>query len=230
MLDREIHLPSMDVLGTAVAIRQLLAQAISLWQQFQVALDSAEAVPEILANISVSLSNLSDIILDIEREPELRTSEIHAQLNIISSIVAEVCQQLAVVAKLQQKSASILSTQPLQQGPRDEAKLADILKQLEKAKAELVLATNLIHLGITADEIWTSLQNPETINNDQTRESSGHELLIQEAMRDGDQINDIMDLEGSSRPDNARITGNVAHGEQRNVSGGKEWLNFILNS
>ncbi|TRX93354.1 hypothetical protein FHL15_005629 [Xylaria flabelliformis] len=230
MMNKEIHLPSMDILGTAVTIRQLLAQAINLWQQLQVALDSAEAVLEVLADIYVQLSNLLDIVRDIERQPELRTSEIYAQLSITSSIVAEVCQQLEVMTKLQQKSVSTLSTKPLPQGPRDEAKLADILKQLEHAKAELVLATNLVHLSITADEIWTSLQSPETINNDQTRESNGYDLMMQDAMRDGDQVDDIMGLEGSSRSNNARIKGNVAHGGQRNASGGKEWLNFILNS
>ncbi|KAI0550013.1 hypothetical protein F4679DRAFT_225458 [Xylaria curta] len=222
----------MDILGSAAAVGQLLAQAISLWQQFQVALDSVKAAPKVLADTSAQLSNLSDIVLEIERESELRTPEIHAQLKIIRLIAAEVCKRLEVMTKLQQKSALRQGLRAWSRGPRDEAKLADVLRRLENAKAELVLRINLVHLSITggiANEIGRFVQSTETTSKAQARESGGHRLLIHgnEVREVGDQINGIMGLEGSSRPTTARIMGNVAQGKQRNFIGGNGSLKLI---
>ncbi|KAI1756018.1 hypothetical protein F4782DRAFT_484532 [Xylaria castorea] len=221
----------MDILGSAAAVGQLLAQAISLWQQFQVARDSVKAAPKILADTSAQLSNLSDIVLEIEREPELRTPEIHAQLNIIKFITTEVCQRMEIMTKLQRKSALRQGLRAWSRGSRDEAKLADVLRRLENAKAELVLRINLVHLSITggiADDIGRFVQSTEISNQAQAKESSGHRLLIQgnEVREIGDQANGIMGLECSSRPTTARIMGNVAHGKQRNFIGGKGSLKY----
>ncbi|KAI8950668.1 hypothetical protein F4801DRAFT_333380 [Xylaria longipes] len=217
----------MDIIGSAAAVGQLLAQAISLWQQVQIARDSVKTAPKVLADTSAQLSNLSDIVLEIEREPELRTPEIHAQINIIRLIATEVCQRLEVMTKIQHKSALRQGLRAWSRGPRDEAKLADVLRRLENAKAELVLRINLVHLSITggiADEIGRFVQVTETTNQAQAKkESNEHRLLIQgnEVKEIGDQINGIMGLEDSSRPTTAKIMRNVAHGKQRNFIGGK---------
>lgn len=197
-----------------------------------------KTAPKVLADTSAQLSNLSDIVAEIEREPELRTPEIHAQINIIKFIATEVCQRLEVMAKLQQKSALRQGLRAWSRGPRDEAKLADVLRRLENAKAELVLRINLVHLSITggiANELGRFVQDTETTNQAQAKkDSSGHRLLIQgnEVKDIGDQINSIMGMEGSLRPTTARIMGNIAHGKQRNLIGGKGSLTFLhdLNS
>ncbi|KAI0452112.1 hypothetical protein F5B21DRAFT_484656 [Xylaria acuta] len=228
----------MDILSSVAAVGQLLGQAISLWQQVQIARDTVKTAPKVLADTSAQLSNLSDIVHQIEREPELRTPEIHAQINIIRFIATEICQRLEVMAKLQHKSALRQGLRAWSRGPRDEAKLADVLRRLENAKAELVLRINLVHLSVTggiADEIGRFVQGTEAASQAQAKkQSSGHRLLIQgnEVRGIGDQINGIMGMEGSSRPTTARIMGNIAHGKQRNLIGGKESLKFMhgLNS
>ncbi|KAI0445315.1 hypothetical protein F4803DRAFT_166718 [Xylaria telfairii] len=228
----------MDILGSAASVGQLLGQAISLWQQIQLARDNVKTAPKVLIDTSAQLSNLSDIVGEIEREPGLRTPEIHAQINIIKSIATEVCRRLEVMAKLQEKSALRQGLRALSRGTRDEAKLADVLRRLENAKAELVLRINLVHLSITggiANEIGRFAQDTETTNQGRPKKhSSGHRLLIQgnEVNDIGDQINSIVGMEGLLRPTTAKIMGNVAHGKQRNQIGGKGSLILLhdLNS
>ncbi|KAI0206107.1 hypothetical protein F4808DRAFT_192089 [Astrocystis sublimbata] len=223
----------MDIIGAAASVGQLLAQAIGLWQQFESARDIVKTAPQVLANTSANLANLSDIVLEIRHKPELCTPEIHAQINIIGTIATEICQRLEVMARIQSRSILRQRLRAFSRGPRDEAKLADVLRQLEAAKVELVIRMHLAHVSITgklADDIGRLVQDPGIANQSRlTKGSDGHCLLIQdnETEEDGSQVNSIMGLEASPKPTTAKITGNVARGGQTNFIGGKDVLKFL---
>ncbi|KAI3321156.1 hypothetical protein HD806DRAFT_503161 [Xylariaceae sp. AK1471] len=223
----------MDVISSTAAVTQLLAQAINLWQQVQVAYQSVKAAPKVLADTAAQLSNLSDIILEIEREPELRTPEIHAQMKIIKFIATELCQRLQVMAALQRKSALRQGLRAWSRGPRDEAKLADILQRLEHARTNLILRINLVQVSLTggiAEDIGRFVQGAEGVIQAQTkRQDTRHRLLIQsnEVKGDGDQVNGIIGVEDSWRPTSAKIRDNIALGRQRNFIAGRGSLKII---
>ncbi|KAI0112381.1 hypothetical protein GGR51DRAFT_38022 [Nemania sp. FL0031] len=230
---RRVRGPSMDIIGSTAAVTQLLAQAISLWQQIKAARDAVKMAPKTLADISSQLSNLSNIILEVEREPLLHTQEVYMQIGIIKFIATEICQRLEAMAALQTRSTLRQGIHAWSRGPRDEAKLADVLNRLERAKAELIIRMGIVQVNLTggiAGEMGRFLQDTKIVTQDQSKKiSSGHKLLIQgnEVKGIGDQVNGIVGVEDSSRPTAAKITGNIAHGKQRNIIAGKGSLKML---
>ncbi|KAJ8130498.1 hypothetical protein O1611_g3130 [Lasiodiplodia mahajangana] len=225
--------PSMDIIGSAAAVTQLLAQAISLWQQIIVARDTVKTGPKTLADTSSQLANLSNIVLEIEREPLLHTPEVYMQIRIIKFIATEICQRLEAMAALQSRSTLRQGIRAWSRGPRDEAKLADVLKRLENAKTELIIRMNVIQVNLTggiAEEMGRFLKDTKTGTRAQSEKTSnGHTLLIHgnEVKGIGDQVNGIVGVENSSRRTAAKITGNIAHGKQQNIIAGKGSLKML---
>ncbi|KAI1129651.1 hypothetical protein F5Y10DRAFT_146097 [Nemania abortiva] len=223
----------MDIIGSAAAVTQLLAQAISLWQQVQAARETVKTASKILADTSSQLSNVSNIVLEIEREPLLHTPEVYMQIRIIKFTATELCQRLEAMAALQSRSTLRQGLHAWSRGPRDEAKLADVLKRLEHAKTELIIRMGLVQVNLTggiAKEMGRFVQETKTETQAQSeKKTTGHKFSIQgnEVIGIGDQINGIVGVEDSSRPTAAKIRGNIAHGKQRNIIAGKGSLKML---
>ncbi|RYP84833.1 hypothetical protein DL769_001096 [Monosporascus sp. CRB-8-3] len=211
----------MDVVSSVAAVVQLLAQVIDLWQQIDMARQHVKAAPKVFNDTIAHISNLSDIIHDVEREPRLHTTQIHEQVRRIDAIVTELHQILAAMETRLRKSTLRQGLRALGRGTRDEAKLEDVLKRLESAKAELTLRINVVHVGLTgeiAEEMGRFAQGAEAGNNTRKIEN---ELLMEgnESWDHADQLNGIVGIESASVPTTARVIDNRAlgNGRQKNL-------------
>lgn len=110
---------------------------------------AVRTAPKVLKDVTAHLSNLQDILRNVEHEPELNTSAIRAQLDIIRTIILDLKQMLVDMVGLQQKSLLQQGIHALRYRTKDETSLWDVLKRLETSKLELAIRINVVHVEIT---------------------------------------------------------------------------------
>ncbi|RYP76362.1 hypothetical protein DL771_001801 [Monosporascus sp. 5C6A] len=173
----------MDVVGSAAAVVQLLAQVIDLWQQIDTARDSVKTAPKVFDDTKAYASDLHDIIRDVECRPELHTAAIHAHIQRVEAVAIELNTILEAMAQRQRKSALWQGLRALGRAARDEAKLDDVLKRLERAKADLALRIDLVHVGVSAEmaeNMGRFMKGAEAVVNARTKaQEIDHHLLIE---------------------------------------------------
>lgn len=141
---------------------QVIAQAFSLAHQIEQAYKTVRIAPEILASTSRQISNLRDILRDVESEPTLHTAAIYTQLDIINETAMELKKMLDKMAVLQRKSTLRQGLRALIRRTEDETRLRCVLEWLEQAKTDLLLRVNVVHVGITRRATETPVQGPPT--------------------------------------------------------------------
>ncbi|RYP92470.1 hypothetical protein DL770_001416 [Monosporascus sp. CRB-9-2] len=173
----------MDVVSSAAAVVQLLAQVIDLWQQIDTARDSVKTAPKVFDDTKAHASNLRDIIREVECRPELHTAAIHAQIQQVEVVASELDQILKAMAQRQRKSALRQGLRALGRAARDEAKLDDVLKRLERAKADLMLRISVVHVGMSgemAEIMGKSIKGAEAVADDRTKtRETDHHLFVE---------------------------------------------------
>ncbi|KAI1135115.1 hypothetical protein F5Y05DRAFT_182526 [Hypoxylon sp. FL0543] len=202
----------MEAVGSVAAIAQILGQVVTIWQQVELARQSVRMGSKLLADISAQLSRLLDTIREVEQQPILQTPAIRAQLDVISHIADELQDVLEEMELLQKRSVLRQSLRALGHRTKDEAKLNDVLTRLEKAKVELGLRIDVVHVGATG-KIVQGVQS--LVESDQrTRSKVSDCTLIEgnEAEGDSDQRNGIIGLDASHT---AQIRENMARGKSR---------------
>ncbi|KAK7962628.1 uncharacterized protein PG986_003453 [Apiospora aurea] len=141
----------MEVLSSAAVIAQLIGQALNLWQQIDLAMQSVRAAPKLLRDLTLQSTNLQRILCNIEQSADLHGPAIQAQLKILYSIQLEVRDVLEEVSVLSHRSTVRRSLHALRLRTKDEAKLSEILSRLDRAKGELLLEINVMHVNKTGE-------------------------------------------------------------------------------
>ncbi|KAK7985314.1 hypothetical protein PG996_005444 [Apiospora saccharicola] len=141
----------MEVLSSAAVIAQVIGQALSLWQQIDLAMQSVRTAPKLLRDLTIQSKNLQRILYNIERSADLHGQAIHSQLKILYSIQLELRNVLEGISVLSHRSTARRSLRALLLRTKDEAKLSDILSRLDRAKGELLLEINVMHVVKTGE-------------------------------------------------------------------------------
>ncbi|KAK8043658.1 hypothetical protein PG993_006088 [Apiospora rasikravindrae] len=141
----------MEVLSSAAVIAQLIGQALNLWRQIDLAMQSVRAAPKLLRDLTIQSTNLQRILCNIEQSADLHGPAIQAQLKILYSIQLEVRGVLEEISVLSHRSTVRRSLHALRLRTKDEAKLSEILSRLDRAKGELLLEINVMHVNKTGE-------------------------------------------------------------------------------
>ncbi|KAM0806760.1 putative NACHT-NTPase and P-loop NTPases N-terminal domain-containing protein [Seiridium cardinale] len=197
----------MDPVSSVAAISQLLAQAIALWQQVELARQSVRNAPKVLENTKTQLWSLLDTIDKIKCEEALHTSSICTQLVHIQEIVAELNHLLTSMEMRQCKSTLQQNLRALGRRQRDDAKLGDVVGRLQTAKDELALRISVVHVGITR-----AMLQPQ---DERLRIEHHFKMEGNETYGESDQINGIFGFDASRVPTIAVVLNNSALGNSR---------------
>ncbi|KAI0887042.1 uncharacterized protein GGS22DRAFT_120802 [Annulohypoxylon maeteangense] len=198
----------MDVVGSAAALAQLIAQVIELWQQINMARESVKSAPKVFEDTKTEAHSLFDIIQTVKRRPELHIAEIHARVERINSIALELHKILEVMALRQRKSVLRQGLYALVRAERDDAKLNNVLKRLDMAKGDLILQIGVVNVGI-AGELRDTLMS-------QVPEPSNRLFLERnESWGNANQINGVIGIEDSKISTTACVLDNKAFGDSQ---------------
>lgn len=152
-----------EVLGVASSVAQLLEGAIRLLKRLRKAYDRHYNLIEVLDKHTLEIENINAILHAIISEDALQTAVVAselAKLHTIGSKLVECLKELApgnkgVVRQL---------THQLIHGTKEEQTLADIMADLDRAKASLSLRVQLANVGLTRMLNDTVLANVGVIN------------------------------------------------------------------
>lgn len=139
------------MLSSAAVVAQLIGQAMNLWQQIDLAIQSMRTAPKLLRDLTIQSTNLQRVLHDIEQSADLHGPAIQAQLKILYSIQLELRTVLGQISVLTHKSTVRKTLHALRLRTKDEAKLGEILTRLDRAKGELLLEINVMHVNKTGD-------------------------------------------------------------------------------
>lgn len=114
-------------------------------------MQSVRAAPKLLRDLTTQSTNLQRILCNIEQSPDLRGPAIQAQLKIIYTVQLELRSVLEGISVLSHRNTVLRSLHALRLRTKDEAKLSEILSRLERAKGELLLEINVIHVTKTGE-------------------------------------------------------------------------------
>lgn len=227
----ELH--HQEALGSTAVIAQLLGQAISIWQQIDLMRQTVSAAPKLLYDLTVQSVNLQNILHDIQVSTALHTHVIHTHIEYICSIALELQKILQAMASLNRKTLLRQSLHALRRRPRDESRLNDVLLRLEKAKVELLIRINIIHIETTGDisegiqriELEACKANSESLSM-MTVDRNRSEGIAQ-------QSNGIAGLEDAKIRVTASVTNNIALDRSRQnnlILGGPGSMKLLQNT
>lgn len=204
-----------DALGSVAVIGQLLGQAVDIWQQIDLVRQTIRAAPKLLKDLTVQSVNLQNILHDIKCSKELHTRAIQTQIEHINSISLELQNILERLTTLNRQSLLRQGLHVLGHRTRDEARLNDTLSRIEKAKIELLIRMNLVHMEKTSG-ISKGIHRIEA---DVRKENSKFSpaVMVDRNHTEGtaDQVNGIVGLENIKVPIGASITDNTAMDRSR---------------
>lgn len=226
-----------DVVSSAAAVAQLLAQVIELWRQVDAARESVKTAPKVFADTKEQASNLFEIIQDVKRRRELHTPAIHARVKRVETVAVGLHKILEAMALRQGRSTLRQGLFALGRGAKEDAKLADVMKRLEVAKSDLTIQIGITHIAISGemrDDLGRLTQGAEDLVEavNQRPEKINHRMLLEsnEAWEKANQINGIIGIEESKASTTAKIMENKARGnsQQKNlILSGPELLKLL---
>ncbi|KAF3009106.1 hypothetical protein E8E14_009829 [Neopestalotiopsis sp. 37M] len=203
----------MDGLSSVAVVGQLIGQAIDIWQQIDLARQTIKAAPKLLRSLTAQSDNLLDLLRNIQNSAELHTPAIHSRIEYIYSISQELQHILERLALLNCKVIIRQILHVLTHRTRDESRLNDVLSRIEKAKSELLITMNLVHVEKTG-QLSERLRRIES----NTRRDSfdfSPQITVDRNRTEGTagQNSAIAGLEDCKVPFAASITDNTALGQ-----------------
>ncbi|KAI1441392.1 hypothetical protein F5Y02DRAFT_399689 [Annulohypoxylon stygium] len=213
----------MDGVSSAAAVMQLIAQVIELWQQIDRARESVKSAPKVFEDTKTQAYDLINIIQTIKDSPELHIAAINARLERINVISIDLHKILEAMAQRQRRSPIKQGLHALVRAEKDDAKLNDVLKRLDRAKDDLMIQIGVVNTSIVG-ELRTSISNKET--------KRPNSFLIEgnESGGNAKQINGVIGIDASKVSTTAGVLENKALGNsnQKNLilSGSDIWKLF----
>ncbi|KAK6820892.1 hypothetical protein PG987_015292 [Apiospora arundinis] len=208
----------MEVISSVGVIAQLIGQALSLWQQIELAMQSVRTAPKLLHDLTTQSTSIQRILYDIKHSKEIDGPSIQAQLKIICSIQLELQSVLKEISVLNHKSVFRRSLHAIRLRTRDDAKLSEILTRLDRAKDDLLLEINVIHMAKTGDVAkGVSRIEKQTV---QGRLRKHNSLIVKgnSASVAASQFNGIIGLDHARAPAPVSVTDNTASEQGRQMN------------
>jgi hypothetical protein len=137
------------VIGGTAAVSQLLGQAIAIIQKIQDARANVHGASERLDGHQGQLDNLLSTLRLVQDEPELQTTSIKKQVQVIINMGKVLQRQLDAFAARTTKSKTKQYTHAFISGDRDEKGLENAMTQLDRAKADLTAMIVTTHVGLS---------------------------------------------------------------------------------
>jgi hypothetical protein len=152
-----------DVLGVASSVAQLLEGAIRLLKRVRKAYERHQNLAEVLDKHALEIENINAIVRAIVDEDALQTAVVTSELEKLHAIGAKLVNCLEELDPRNKGKVRQLAHQ-LVHGTKEEETLADIMRSLDRAKADLSLRVQLANVGLTRMVHDTVLANVEVIS------------------------------------------------------------------
>jgi len=137
-----------DILGAAAAAAGLLEGAIRLLSRLRNAYDRQKNMTEVLEQYELQINSINDVASAIIDEDALQTALVARELVKIQTLADKLVKFLKRLDPKGKGIARQLAHQ-LVHGTKDEETLADIMTELDREKASLVLSVQLANVGLT---------------------------------------------------------------------------------
>jgi len=152
-----------DALGAVGAVVGLLETAARAVKRLRKAHERQRNLVETLDKHCLAIGNVNDIVRTVADQRELQTSPVLGELKRLHALAEKLVKCLQELGPGQKGKARQLAHQ-LVRGSRDEETLADIMKDLDRAKASLTLHLQLASAGLTRSVHDTVLTSAGTID------------------------------------------------------------------
>jgi hypothetical protein len=152
-----------EVLGVASSVAQLLEGAIRLLKRVRKAHERRHDLTSVLDKHALEIETINVLVRTVDDEDALQTAVVNSELTKLHAVGAKLVRRLRELDPGNKGRVRQLAHQ-LVHGTKDEETLADIMKDLDRAKANLSLRVQLANVGLTRMVHNTVLANVEVIN------------------------------------------------------------------
>jgi hypothetical protein len=152
-----------EVLGVASSVAQLLEAAIRLVKRVRSAYERHHNLTAALDKHALEIETINLLVRTIDDEDALQTAVVNSELTKLHAVGVKLVRCLRELDPGNKGMVRQLAHQ-LVHGTKDEETLADIMKNLDRAKANLSLQVQLANVGLTRMVHDTVLANVEVIN------------------------------------------------------------------
>jgi hypothetical protein len=152
-----------EVLGVASSVAQLLEGAIRLIKRVRNAYERHHNLTAALDKHALEIETINLLVRTIDDEDALQTAVVNSELTRLHNVGVKLVRCLRELDPGNKGMVRQLAHQ-LVHGTKDEETLADIMKDLDRAKANLSLRVQLANVGLTRMVHDTVLANVEVIN------------------------------------------------------------------
>ena len=152
-----------EVLGVASSVAQLLEAAIRLVKRVRNAYERHHNLTAALDKHALEIETINLLVRTIDDEDALQTAVVNSELTRLHTVGVKLVRCLRELDPGNKGMVRQLAHQ-LVHGTKDEETLADIMKDLDRAKANLSLRVQLANVGLTRMVHDTVLANVEVIN------------------------------------------------------------------
>jgi hypothetical protein len=152
-----------EVLGVASSVAQLLEGAIRLLKRVRKAYERHQNLTAVLDKHALEIETINTLVFTIKNENALQTAVVIAELDKLYAVGVKLVRCLEELDSGKKGIVRQLAHQ-LVHGTKDEETLADIMRDLDRAKADLSLRVQLANVGLTRIVHDTVLANFEVIN------------------------------------------------------------------
>ncbi|KAI0890998.1 hypothetical protein F4806DRAFT_484272 [Annulohypoxylon nitens] len=210
----------MDAVSSVAAVMQLAAQVLELWQQIDRARERVKSAPKVFEDTKTQQCDLINIIQTIKDSPGLHIPAVHARVERINTISLELYKVLEAMVQRQRNSPIRQGLHALVRAEKDDAKLNDVLKRLDRAKDDLMIQIGVVNTGIVGELRNNSMNR--VVDKTNTFFIEGNE-----SMEHANQINGVIGIDTSETSTTAGVMENKALGnsQQKNLilSGSDIW-------
>jgi hypothetical protein len=152
-----------EILGAAAAVAGLLDAAIRLIRQVQKAYERQQNLAEFLDKHALEIENINAIVRLVADENALQTAAVAVELTNLHIVGVKLLKCLKELDAGDKGKARQLAHQ-IMHGTKQEETLADVLTDLDRAKANLSLRVHLANVGLTRLVRDTVFANVEVVN------------------------------------------------------------------
>lgn len=189
--------------------------------------ERVNSAPKVFEDTRIQACDLISIIQTVKDSPELHIEVIHTRVDRINRTSIELQEILQAMAQRQRNSPIRQGLHALTRGEKDDGKLSDVLRRLDRAKNDLMLQISVINVDLVGKLRDSFTQKAVEMNS--TFYVEGNECWDNANQTNGIHL---VGTETISASTTAKVMDNRALGnsQQRNLilSGSDLWKNFDI--
>lgn len=152
-----------EAIGVASSVAQLLEASIRVLRRIRKAYERHQSLIAVLDKHTLEIESINVLVRTIDDEDALQTAVVISELTKVHAVGTKLAECLGELDPGNKGRVRQLAHQ-LVHGTKDEETLADIMKDLDRAKANLSLRVQLANVGMTRVVHDTVLANAEVID------------------------------------------------------------------